>query len=134
MKKAVLLFASLLCVVAFAQKKPTIMILPSDNWCNQRYFMTPFSNQGTTVKVPDYQKAFMEDTELPQVISKVGGVLTELGYSLKDAEQAIKGVNVRTAEDNVTASKTSGASLSETPLDVLKRRVKADETFGIVHP
>ena len=131
MKKAVLLFASLLCVVAFAQKKPTIMILPSDNWCNQRYFMTPFSNQGTTVKVPDYQKAFMEDTELPQVISKVGGVLTELGYSLKDAEQAIKGLNVRTAEDNVTASKTSGASLSETPLDVLKRRVKADVVIQI---
>ena len=81
--------------------------------------------------MPDYQKAFMEDTELPQVISKVGGVLTELGYSLKDAEQAIKGLNTRTAEDNVTASKTSGASLLETPLDVLKRRVKADVVIQI---
>ncbi len=102
------------------------MILPSDNWCNQRYFMTSFSNQGSTVKVPNYQQAFMEDTELPQVISKVGGVLTGLGYSLKDAEQEIKSIATKTAEDNVTSSKTSGAVLNETPLDILKRRVKSD--------
>ena len=30
-----------------AQKKPTIMILPSDNWCEMRYFMTTYDNQGT---------------------------------------------------------------------------------------
>lgn len=116
------------CMSIFAQqaKKPIIMILPSDNWCNQRYFMTTFSDQGNQVKVPNYQQAFMEDTELPQVISKVGGVLTELGYSLKDAEQEIKSINIKTAEDNVTISKTSGAILSESPLDILKRRVKSD--------
>ncbi len=92
----------------------------------QRYFMTNFSNQGSTVKVPNYQQAFMEDTELPQVISKVGGVLTELGYSLKDAEQEIKSLATKTAEDNVTTSKTSGANLVESPLDILKRRIKSD--------
>ncbi len=68
----------------------------------------------------------MEDTELPQVISKVGGVLTEYGYSLKDAEQAIKSINMKTAEDDVTTSKTTGASLVESPLDILKRRIKSD--------
>ena len=99
---------ALLGMTVFAQsKKPTVMILPSDNWCNQRYFMTSFSNQGTTMKVPNYQQAFMEDTELPQVVSKVGGVLTELGYSLKDAEQEIKSISMRTAEDNVTSSKNA---------------------------
>lgn len=107
------------------------MILPSDNWCNQRYFMTSFSNQGSTVKVPNYQQAFMEDTDLPQVISKIGGVLTELGYSLKDAEQEIKSIATKTAEDNLTSSKTSGAALNETPLDILKRRVKSDIVIQI---
>lgn len=102
------------------------MILPSDNWCNQRYFMTTFNNQGTAVKVPNYQQAFQEDTELGQVISKVGEVLTGLGYSLKDAEQEIKSIATKTAEDNVTMSKTSGASLVESPLDQLKRRIKSD--------
>ena len=100
------------------------MILPSDNWCNQRYFTQKFDNQGTTVSVPDYQRAFVEDIELPQVISKVGGVLTSMGYSLKDAEQEIKSLGVKQAEDNVLSSKTSGASIAETPLDILKRRMK----------
>lgn len=76
--------------------------------------------------MPDYQTAFREDTELGHVISKVGGVLTKLGYSLKDAEQEIKSISMKTAEDNVTVSKTSGASLVESPLDMLKRRVKSD--------
>ena len=91
-------------------KKPTIMILPSDNWCVQRYFTTDFDNQGTIVRIPNYQQAFQEDTELGQVISKIGGLLTKLGYSLKDAEQELKSIYTKQAEDNVTQSKTSGAS------------------------
>lgn len=107
-------------------KKPTVMILPSDNWCTQRYFTQSFDNQGTTVKVSDYQRAFTEDMELPQVISKVGGVLTGMGYSLKDAEMEIKSLGVKQAEDNAMSSKTSGASIAETPLDILKRKMKSD--------
>ena len=129
MKKLFIVFTFFIsAVLALAQqaKKPTIMILLSDNWCNQRYFMTNFSDQGNMVKVPNYQQAFLEDTELGQVISRVGQVLTEQGYSLKDAEQEIKSMSIKTAEDNVTTSKKSGASLVESPLDQLKRRVKSD--------
>lgn len=107
------------------------MVLPSDNWCTQRYFTQSFDNQGTTIRVPDYQRAFMEDTELPQVISKVGGVLTGMGYSLKDAEMEIKSLNAKQAEDNVLTSKSSGASIVETPLDILKRRMKSDIVIQI---
>lgn len=107
-------------------KKPTVMILPSDNWCTQRYFTQKFDNQGSTVSVPDYQRAFREDLELPQVISKVGGVLTGMGYSLKDAEMEIKSLGVKQAEDNAMQSKTSGSSIAETPLDILKRKMKSD--------
>ena len=114
-----------------AQKKPTIMILPSDNWCEMRYFMTTYDNQGTKVKTPDYQLAFQQDTEIGPVISKVGGLLTALDYSIKDAEQEIKKINLKTAEDNVTFSKTSGATLVESPLDLLKRRIKSDVLIQI---
>ena len=122
----ILILCGIFSLVAQTAKKPTIMILPSDNWCTQRYFTTNFSNQGINAKIPNYQQAFTEDLELPQVISKVGGVLTELGYSIKDAEMEIKNLNTRMAEDNVTTSKTSGASLIESPLDILKRRSKYD--------
>lgn len=110
----------------YAQKKPTLMILPSDNWCTQRYFTTEYDNQGVTERIPNYQQAFQEDIELGPVISKIGELMTHLGYSLKDAEMEIKGVSARRSEDNATMSKTSGAELSENPLDILKRRAKAD--------
>lgn len=116
----------------FAQeKKPTLMILPSDNWCESRYFMTTYDNMGVQVKTPNYQQAFMEDSELPLVISKVGGILTGRGYSIKDAEMETKAVYARMAEDNLTTSKTSGAAIAESPLDMIKRRAKMDIVIQI---
>lgn len=114
-------------VAAFAQvKKPTLMILPSDNWCNQRYFMTTFDDQGSKKKVPNYKQAFQEDTELAQVIAKIGALMIEKGYSLKDAEQELKKLEQISAEDNMTNSNANQAELRETPLDKLKKRAKSD--------
>lgn len=130
MRKIKILLTVLLVGGAFTAysqaKKPTLMILPSDNWCAQRYFMTTYDNQGIKVQTPNYQQAFVEDTELAPVISKIGGMLTKLGYSLKDAEQETKNVYNRMAEDAVTTSKSSGANLAESPLDIIKRRAKMD--------
>ncbi|NCU31515.1 MAG: hypothetical protein EOM23_00950 [Candidatus Moranbacteria bacterium] len=102
------------------------MVLPSDNWCEQRYFMTEFDNQGTRQKVPNYKQAFQEDTELGQVISKIGSLMIDRGFPLKDAEQELKSIEQRTAEDNMAASVASGASLAESPLDMLKNVSRAD--------
>ena len=128
---AITLLIFVMSSIAMAQKKPTIMILPSDHWCEMRYFTTTYDNQGTKVKIPNYQQAFMEDTEIGPVISRIGQILTGMGYSLKDAEQEIKSINTKTAEDNVTMSKSSGASLVESPLDMLKRRIKSDVLIQI---
>jgi len=107
-------------------KKPTLMILPSDHWCEQRFYMTTWDNQGVDVKTPNYQEAFLQDRELTQVISNIGQMLTKQGYSLKDAEQETKAVFNRIAEDNVTMSNTSGSSIAESPLDMIKKRAKMD--------
>lgn len=134
MKKVIFSVLTLLLTmnIAFAQgKKPTLMILPSDNWCSQRYFMTNFDNQGTIVKIPDYKAAFQDDAELSTVISIVGGLLAECGYPVKDSEQELKNLDVKQGEDNAMMSKTSGASLAESPLDVLKRKSKSDMIIQI---
>lgn len=112
-------------------KKPTLMILPSDNWCEQRYFMTEFDNQGTKQKVPNYKQAFQEDVEIGQVISKIGSLLIDRGFPLKDAEQELKAIEARSAEDNMTTSTTSGSSIAESPLDKLKNKAKADIVIQI---
>jgi hypothetical protein len=93
--------------------------------------MTDFDNQGTKQKVPNYKQAFQEDTEIGQVISKIGSLMIDRGFPLKDAEQELKAIEQRAAEDNMTASTASGASLSESPLDKLKNRAKADIVIQI---
>jgi len=125
------LFLSSLTLLYGQAKKPTLMILPSDNWCEQRYFITEFDNQGTKQKVPNYKQAFQEDTELGQVISKIGSLMIDKGFPLKDAEQELKAIEARTAEDNMTSSATSGSSISESPLDKLKNKAKADIVIQI---
>jgi hypothetical protein len=106
--------------------KPSLMILPSDNWCEQRYFMTEFDNMGTKQKVPNYKQAFQEDKELVQVISKISSLMIDRGFPLKDAEQEIKNYEARSLEDNMTTSTSSNSSYAESPLDKLKNRVKSD--------
>lgn len=102
------------------------MILPSDNWCVQRYFITEFDNQGTKTKVPNYKQAFQEDAEIGQVISKIGSLMIDRGFSLKDAEQEIKNLEQQSAEDNMTQSNATNSALAESPLDKLKKRAKSD--------
>ncbi len=111
--------------IAQSVKRPSIMILPSDNWCTERYYVQRFDNQGTITDMIDYERAFKEDPELPSVISTIGGFLAEKGYAVKDAEQAAKNLRANIAESNATMSK-NGITLAENALDVIKNKVKAD--------
>jgi hypothetical protein len=127
MRSTFLILVLIAANFVFAQaKKPTIMVLPSDNWCEQRFFMTEFDNQGTKQKVPNYKQAFQEDTEIGQVISKIGSLMIDRGFPLKDAEQELKAIEARAAEDNMTTSTSTGSSIAESPVDMLKNKAKAD--------
>lgn len=130
MKKIITLLATIsFCVNSFntysQAKKPTLMILPSDNWCTQRYFMTEFDNQGTKQKVPNYKQAFQEDTEIGQVISKIGSLLAK-DFPLKKAEEELSNIESRAAEDNMTTNKSTGSYLAESQYDKLRKKSKAD--------
>ena len=84
MKRVILIILLLvigLSTNAQQAKKPTLMILPSDNWCVMRYYTMSFNDQGRTTHIPNYQRAFQEDVELKAVISQIGEILTDLGYS-----------------------------------------------------
>ncbi len=111
----------------FAQaKKPTIMVVPSDVWCNTNGYMMEFNNQGTNVKIPDYKRAFQEDSDLLLVLSKINGLMAERGFPLKNLESAIKTLEFNSAEDAMMSSKETGLGASESPVDKLKKIAKAD--------
>lgn len=129
MKKTLLFFVLLLntAITINAQaKKPTIMVVPSDVWCNQRGYMLEFDNQGTTVKVPDYKTALQENSNLLVVISKINELMASRGFPLKNLESTLKSLESEAAENAMLTGKTSGASVVESPIDKLKKVAKAD--------
>lgn len=126
MKKLFLyLVFSLLVVAGFSQaKKPTIMVVPSDVWCNQHGFVTEYDNMGTKTTVPDYKKALQTDPDLLLAISKIGEMMTERGFPLKDLGSSLKALDTEAAEESVSAMDQGG--IAESPIDKLRKVAKAD--------
>jgi len=106
-------------------KKPTLMVVPSDVWCTKNGYMADFDNQGTKFKIPDYKKAFQENSDLLLAVSKINELMAERGFPLKNLESSLKSLQDQAAEDAMLTSK-SGADINETPIDVLKKVARAD--------
>lgn len=120
----------LFCLVAITlwgqAKKPTIMVVPSDVWCVQNNYTNTYDNQGISQIVPDYTKALQTDANLLLAIAKINTMMADRGFPLKDLQAVTKSIAQQNAEDNMSQSKTSGASLAESPVDRLRRVAKAD--------
>jgi hypothetical protein len=120
----VLLFISINLIFSQA-KKPSIMIVPMDNWMQENDFMKKINSMGEEISYPDYRKATLENSDLINVISKVGELMSERGFPTKDLEASLKSIEAQQAEDAMLSSK-SGADISESPIDRLKKVAKAD--------
>lgn len=128
MKKIFLSLMLLLAAAsAFSQaKKPTLMVVPSDVWCNKNGYVQTFDNQGISETVPDYKAALSNNMDLVAVTTKIGALMAERGFPLKDMAQTIKNISSLSTEDRLIQSKTSGAAMTESPLDRFRRTAKAD--------
>lgn len=118
--------ALLLAHSAFCQaKKPTVMVVPSDNWCFERDFKQSYSNNGVTRDMPDYRRALQYDDQLGLVIGKLNSLMSDRGFPLKDLEQSLNIVEQQSARNNMMSSR-SGATVMENPIDLLNRTARAD--------
>ena len=128
-----LFFLSVLftCHINAQAKKPTLMIFPSDNWCIQRYFYKEINNQGNIIKAPDYKKAFQEDQEIGQVISKIGSLMIEKGFPLKDAENEMKNLDKQSAIDQAISNANGSNELNLSILDKILTTSKSDVLIQI---
>jgi len=127
MKRIVFIVACMaVCLLAFSQaKKPTLMVVPSDVWCNNNGYVQIFNNQGMEQTVSDYQQALQKDMDLKLAIAKINDLMAERGFPLKDLEQQLKLVQQQNAESNLVTSK-NGNEMAESPIDRLLRVAKAD--------
>lgn len=127
MRTAILSLCALaVSVLAFGQaKKPSLMVVPSDLWCNQNGFMTSEDNMGEAIPIPDYRTALMSNVDLIPVISRINGLMADRGFPLKNLESEIKSINSTAAETAAITSKDR-ASVKTNAIDQLRQRARAD--------
>jgi len=125
-----ILFSVVLAAVSislFGQaKKPTIMVVPSDQYCISKGYKMEFENMGAKQTLPDYKAAMQNDAELRLVITKMGNIMADRGFPLKDLETELKNLEKEAAETSMMTSSSSGSEMTESPIDMLKRTAKAD--------
>ena len=95
MKRVIFVMAALLLpAMLMAQaKRPTLMVIPADSWCAANGYMTTEDDK----QVPDYEKAWQENQDLFSVVAKIGELMTDRGFPLKDMSQSLKNIGqVRT--------------------------------------
>lgn len=129
MKKSILALAAIILGTAamFGQaKKPTLMVMPGETWCFNNGYTISQEYQGQQTRFPDYARAVQENADLVNVITKIGELMADRGFPLKDLSSNIRSIERNRAENEVTMSRTSGASIAESPLDKLLTRAKAD--------
>ena len=115
----------------FAQaKKPILMVVPSDLYCQQNGYMQTFANEGKTENIPDYKKALQNDFELTTAITTIGQMMADRGFPLKLLNQELKSLVEEEAEDALMTSK-SGSDVAETPIDKLRKKAKCNIILSV---
>ena len=94
-------------------KKPTLMVVPANSWCTEHGYS-------------DYEQALDNNMDLVNVITKIGELMAERQFPMKDLSQTIKSLRQDRTEDELLTSSTSGAMMAESAIDKLYKRAKAD--------
>lgn len=119
-------FAMATVLMSGQAKKPTLMVVPSDAWCNANGYTVTYDDMGMTRTVSDYKAALTNDMELKLVIAKINELMADRGFPLKDLEATMASIERIQAEEMAITSKTSGAQVTESLLDRIRRVAKAD--------
>lgn len=107
-------------------KLPKLMVVPSDVWCHENGCMETMEVMGEQVNYPDYKRAMQTNHDLMAVIGKINTLMAERGFPLQDMSQTLRSIERTNLENSVLRTKTSGASLAESPVDRLRRTARAD--------
>ncbi len=102
------------------------MVVPSEQYCISRGYSTTFVNEGVEQTIPDYRRAMQSDPDLRLVITKMGGIMADRGFPLKDLEQELRNLERQSAELEMLTSTETGSGIAESPIDRLKRVAQAD--------
>jgi hypothetical protein len=113
-------------------KKPTIMVVPSDNWCIRNGYTMSYDEMGTQKTLPDYKLALQNETDLLMTIGKINTMMADRGFPLVNLESALRSMEQESAEIAMLTS-SSGGGIAESPIDILQRTANADIVIQLTY-
>lgn len=129
MKKTLIIAALLLACQAIGwsqAKKPTIMVVPADAFCERYGYVQTVNAMGETVTSPDYARAMKENADIRTLVAAMADFMAKNDFPIQSLEQELKRLQTEDAELAMMTGKNSGAEVDETPLERLRRSAKAD--------
>ena len=120
MKRLLLIaLCALVSVNAFGQaKKPTIMVVPSNQWCIANGYCDEVDLYGTKTQVANYEKALIENADLNSVIISFGNEMADRGFPLQDLAATIESIKLDEALND--------SDIAMSRADMILNRAKAD--------
>ena len=128
MKKVLTAAALLLAVqvLGWSQaKKPTIMVVPADAFCERNGYVQQVEAMGSVTSSPDYSRAMKDNSDIRTLVSAMADFMAKNDFPIQSLEQELKRIQTESAEMAMMTGKT-GSEFSETPLERLRRTSKAD--------
>ncbi len=107
-------------------KMPTIMVVPSNVYCFNRQCVKKEMVNGQEESFPDYDRAIMENSDLVQAMAAINSRLVKRGFEVKNLSSALASLKNDAREEQVLKSIEYGESITESPIDQLRRVAKAD--------
>lgn len=129
MKKLILAISALLfavCTLYAQAKKPTIMVVPSDAWCIRNGYVQEYDEYGVSKKIPDYAAAMQSNQDIRTLVTSMGNFMAQQEFPIQSLEQELKRLQNEEAELAVLTGGETGAYISESPIERLRRTAKAD--------
>ena len=128
MKKTLAIAALLLvfCASAWSQaKKPTIMVVPADAFCERYGYVQQVTAMGVTTDAPDYSRAMKENADIRTLVAAMADFMAKNDFPIQSLEQELKRIQNESAEMAMMTGK-SGSEIMESPVERLRRTAKAD--------
>ena len=128
MKKSLLIAALLLAcqLVGWSQaKKPTIMVVPADAFCERYGYVQTVNAMGETVTSPDYSRAMKENADIRTLVSAMADFMAKNDFPIQSLEQELKRLQTEDAEMAMMTGR-NGGEVEETPLERLRRTARPD--------
>ena len=128
MKKSLAVAALLLAFqfIGWSQaKKPTIMVVPADAFCERNGYVQKVNTQGTVNSLSDYSSALKGDENMRTLVSAMADFMAKNDFPIQSLEQELKRIQNEDAEMAMMTGR-SGGEIEETPLERLRRTARPD--------